>query len=184
MMSLILNATSKNYIANQSGTYALVNTQNGCASDTSDLITISANATPALPSINTTQPTSFCEGGSVVLTTANQTGNIWYKDGLIIQGETAANYSAKESGSYSVQVTNTAGCVSGISAIVNVTVNPLPTVSSIIGSQLICVGSSADFINTTAELQQSSSNNNYYCNPSNDTMSSSTKRRKVSSNAN
>ena len=80
--------------------------------------------------------TTFCQGGSVVLT-ANQGSSYLWSNGQNTQSITAAS-----SGSYSVQVTNANGCVTN-SQPTQVTVNPTPQVSiSNNGSTTFCQGDS------------------------------------------
>jgi hypothetical protein len=67
-------------------------------------------------------PTSFCEGGNVVLTAS--AGNSW----LWSNGATTQSITAGISGNYSVTVTNASGC-SATSSPTVVTLNPNPQVS-------------------------------------------------------
>jgi hypothetical protein len=91
-------------------------------------------------------PTTFCQGESVVL---NAGGNgttmtyVWRKDGAVIDGATAASFSATEAGSYTVTVTNSNGCFK-TSAPVAIVVNPLPPVANIAAasSTELCAGES------------------------------------------
>lgn len=71
--------------------------------------------------------TTFCQGGSVLLTANSGVGNTyqWQLNGVNISGATNSTYTASASGNYSVVVTNT-GC-SATSVATAVTVNPLPT---------------------------------------------------------
>jgi len=57
-------------------------------------------------------PTSFCEGKSLELTANNAPNTAtfqWKKDGVDIQGATSASYTATESGSYTVVVSDNSG---------------------------------------------------------------------------
>jgi gliding motility-associated-like protein len=149
-IKIALLSTGSSYSATSSGTYSVfVTNTNGCISAESDPIDIAANASPAVPSLKAVKSTSFCEGGSVRLSTANQTGNIWLKDGAALIGVTGSFYHASASGVYTVVVNNAAGCVTGASSPITVTVNPLPTVSAISGNAQICVGSNTSFSNAT-----------------------------------
>ncbi|GAB2723962.1 hypothetical protein GCM10011495_03810 [Hymenobacter frigidus] len=85
--------------------------------------------------LNTNMPTTFCQGGSVLLT-ANVTGNgaanytyQFLKNGNQIPGATASTYSATTSGTYTVVVNNPATC-SATSNAVTVTVTQ-PTVATL-----------------------------------------------------
>jgi len=77
-----------------------------------------------VPAITAIGPTSFCFGDSVNLS-SDLTGNSqWYNFGVIINGATKTNYTAKVSGSYQVQINTNNGC--GISGPLGITVFPLP----------------------------------------------------------
>jgi hypothetical protein len=96
--------------------------------------------------------TTFCQGGSVVLT-ANQGSSYLWSNGQNTQSITAAS-----SGSYSVQVTNANGCVTN-SQPTQVTVNPKPQVSiSNIGMTTFCQGDSVVFQASGATNYQWSNN--------------------------
>src|SRR6185436_14203260 len=68
-------------------------------------------------------PTTFCAGGSVVLSANAGPGLIyqWKKGGVNISGATLINYTATTAGVYKVKVTNSNGCTK-ISAGITVTV--------------------------------------------------------------
>jgi hypothetical protein len=69
-------------------------------------------------------PTTFCAGGSVILT-ANAGGGLsyqWYKGASLIAGATSINYTATIAGNYKCRVTKTAtGCFKN-SNVINVSV--------------------------------------------------------------
>jgi len=114
-------ATNQNYAATASGNYAVTVTSNGCASAPSAATTVTVNPIPATPTITPGGPTSFCPGGSVMLTSSSASGNQWYLNGNPIGGATNQQYNATASGNYTVKVT-TAGCTSASSASITVTV--------------------------------------------------------------
>ncbi|MBC5994255.1 Ig-like domain-containing protein [Pontibacter cellulosilyticus] len=114
----------------------------GCASPR---VAVPVNqAAEATASITAASATTFCTGGSVVLS-ANQGANYtyaWFKNGAAIANATTTSYTANSSGSYTVQVTNELGC-SVTSAAVSVVVNPLPPTSISISQDLnlnLCLG--------------------------------------------
>ena len=74
---------------------------------------------PAVPAITVGGPTTFCQGGSVVLNTDEASAYLWSS------GETTQSITVSTSGNYSVNVTNTAGC-SATSEVMVVTVNAKP----------------------------------------------------------
>jgi gliding motility-associated-like protein len=108
----------------------------GCiVTDTTNVL---VNALPATPTITTGGPTTFCVGDSVTLTSSAGTNYLWSN------GATTPNINVTAAGSYSVQVTNTSGCLSAASVVTIVTVNALP-VTPIIeagGPTAFCAGGS------------------------------------------
>jgi len=155
----INGATAGNYTATASGSYSITNTQNGCTSLPSDPIDVSANATPLAPVIKAIKSTNLCEGDQVKLFTSGNTGIQWFKDGKAITDATNNFYNATNSGSYSITVANTSGCISGSSNTINVTVNPLPVVENIIGNSSLCIGASQQLLHVTSGGVWSSNNN-------------------------
>jgi 2',3'-cyclic-nucleotide 2'-phosphodiesterase (5'-nucleotidase family) len=95
---------------------------------------IQGNGTCTNPpaAITFTGSTSFCEGDSVKLSANIGSAYLyqWQKAGVNIVNANANNYSAKTSGSYTVQVSDTFLCAS-ISPAVGVFANPIPSKPSI-----------------------------------------------------
>jgi uncharacterized repeat protein (TIGR01451 family) len=119
--------TTPTITVTNSGTYSLTVTDaNGCTATDTHAITI--NTTPG-NSITPGGPTSFCTGGSVVLTASTAASYLWST------GETTQSITVTNAGSYSVQTSN-GSCVAN-SAPVNVTVNTPPVVT-IIGPASAC----------------------------------------------
>ncbi|MBK7764101.1 MAG: VCBS repeat-containing protein [Bacteroidetes bacterium] len=122
----ISGATNASYTATQSGSYTVqVSNSNSCSA-TSLPQNVTVNPLPT-STVTASGPTTFCQGGSVVLNANTGTGLTyqWF-NGTSISGATNASYTATQSGSYTVQVTNSNSC-SSTSLPINVTVNPLPT---------------------------------------------------------
>ncbi|HEX2898929.1 MAG TPA: hypothetical protein VHS96_04340, partial [Bacteroidia bacterium] len=118
-------ATTQSINVTTSGTYSVVVNNGGCASAASNSITVTVNALPATPTITPSGPTSFCSGGSVTLSAPVSSGYLWSPGGATTQ-----TINVTTSGSYTVQVTNGAGC-SATSAPTVVTVNPTPATPTI-----------------------------------------------------
>jgi hypothetical protein len=134
------NTQSITYTAGASGTVTLnltVTAPNGCIVSGSQPVTI--NPIPPTPTVTPGGPTTFCAGGSVLLTSSNASGNQWFLNGNPIGGATAQTYSATASGSYTV-VTTLSGCSSATSGATVVTVTPLPPTPTITpaGSNVLC----------------------------------------------
>ena len=125
--------------------YSLTNTF-GCTSTALLPFTV---ALPIAASISASGPTTFCTGGSVLLTASAGTGLSyqWQIGGVNISGATTLSYFVTTlSGNYGVVVNSGVGCNSTSSPI-NVTVNPthiiVPTVSiSATPGNTLCVVSS------------------------------------------
>ena len=138
-------ATTQSITVTNSGTYSVV-VNNGCASATSNTITVTVNPLPAVPTITAGGPTTFCSGGSVTLTSSSPTGNVWTPGGATTQSITAT-----ASGSYTVQVTDANSC-SATSAATVVTVNPTPATPTITagGATTFCAGGSVTLTSSSA----------------------------------
>ncbi len=85
---------------------------------------MTVNALPTQPAITAGGVTTFCAGGSVTLSSSAGTTYLWSNS------ETTQSINVNASGSYTVRVTNAAGCQSIASAASTVTVNPLPVVNA------------------------------------------------------
>jgi large repetitive protein len=132
-------ATTQSINITTSGNYTVrVINANGCQSAVSAATSVTTNALPVTPAITAGGPTSFCDGGSVTLTSSAGTSYLWSN------GATTAGINITTSGNYSVQVTNASGCLSALSAATNVTVNSIPPtpIISAGGPTTFCEGGS------------------------------------------
>ncbi len=113
-------------------------------------VSITVNALPPTPAISTTNPTTICSGGTVLLTSSAASGNQWYKNGTVITGATAANFSATEGGTYSVKATVN-GCTSPASNAITVTFlnPPLPVADGGTNQSIVCPTTTQATIGTT-----------------------------------
>ncbi|MNK24859.1 Protease 1 precursor [compost metagenome] len=122
------------------GTYNVVLTAtNGSGSNTTTMTNyVTVNALPAVPTITAGGGTSICSGSSVALTSSAGNTYLWST------GATTQSIDATTAGTYTVQVTNAAGCQSSASTGTSVTVNPLPAAPTITagGTTTICAGGS------------------------------------------
>jgi hypothetical protein len=138
--SAISGATAQTFIASNAGNYTVtVTDQNNCSS-TSSVITVTVGQTPGEPTLTADGPTTFCEGETVSISTASAVGIVyqWLVDGNPIAGANLNTFTAEESGSYTLQVTNAAGCQNE-STPISVLVNPLPTVSLTLSQNTVCI---------------------------------------------
>jgi hypothetical protein len=135
-------ATTTTYFArNNNGSFS-----NSCASTT-----ITVNALPTA-TISPSGSNAICQGSSITLTAAAGTGYQWYKDGNTISLANSQTYNATAAGTYTVAVSNSAGC-SATSTGTTVTVNALPTISGITGTLSVCSGNTTTL--TAASLATS-----------------------------
>lgn len=124
----IEGATAASYEATQTGTYAVIVTNESGCTATSSGSTLTVNENPEA-SIDPAGTIELCEGESATIN-ANSGNNLtyqWEMNGEPIDGATNQSYSTGDAGNYSVVVTSDAGC-SSVSAEVTVSVNPLPVV--------------------------------------------------------
>jgi hypothetical protein len=106
-------------------------TTNAAGCDSVATLHLTINVPPSAPSIAATDGgvTTFCSGFSAVLASDSANGNQWYRDDVLLNGETGYIYTATTSGNYTVTYTAENGCTSPHSNAIAVTVNPLPTLS-------------------------------------------------------
>lgn len=92
---------------------------NGCYSPASDAVSVTVHSLPAKPIIRASAATVFCDGGSIVLTSSYDQGNLWSNS------VTTSNITVSQSGTFSVKVKDGNGC-ENTSDQTTVKVNPLP----------------------------------------------------------
>jgi hypothetical protein len=117
----ILNGvTGTTYNAAATGVYTCTNANVACSSNVSNGVSVTAIAIPDAPTITAQDPTTFCLGGSVVLTASLGSSYLW-STGAATQSITVSN-----AGNNTVQVTNGFGCQSPSSAVTTVTTTAQP----------------------------------------------------------
>jgi gliding motility-associated-like protein len=129
--------------ANASGTYTVTVT-NACGSSTGSAV-VTIITTSAIGSVTPSGPTTFCQGGSVVLTATTGTAYLWST------GETTQAISVNQTGNYSVTITTAQGCqilspVTGVNVLPGL---PTPVITSS-GSGNICNGQSITLTSSSA----------------------------------
>jgi hypothetical protein len=102
------------------------------ANTVTNTTTVTTYATPTTPTISQT--------GSV-LNSSVASGNQWYLNGAIIQGQTGTSYTPTQSGSYQVMVTNGNGCTA-MSTAFPVTISGTLSVNISATPQNVCPGTS------------------------------------------
>lgn len=111
--------TTASITVNTNGTYTVTTTNSSGCTSVSQPVVVQVVPPPS-PTITASGPLSFCQGGSVTLTSNYPVGNVWSN------GSTASSITVSSAGNYSVTVTATGGC-SGVSTVTTVTVNSLPS---------------------------------------------------------
>ena len=138
-------ATTQTIVVATSGSYSCVVTKtNGCVATTNPIV-VTVNANPASPMIMASGSTTFCNGGTVTLTSSENTGNVWSNN------LTTNAIVVNSSGTYDVTFTDANGCFSTSTATV-VTVNanpPAPTIAAN-GPTTFCTGDSVSLTSSEA----------------------------------
>ncbi|NVO03764.1 MAG: T9SS type A sorting domain-containing protein [Bacteroidetes bacterium] len=116
-------------------------------------------------------PTTFCQGGSVLLSSINTPGLIyqWRKGNFDIPGAITSNYTATQSGVYRLRVTSVNGC-SKLSNPITVVVNPAPAATSSNDSP-VCNGDDVHFTSSGGTGYQWSGPGGFFNNQQNPTIS-------------
>ncbi len=113
-------ATTASISATIAGTYSVTITDNhGCTGSASQTVTV--NPLP-IASITPNGPTSFCQGGSVVLDAGNALTYHWNT------AATTESITVTVNGVYYVTISNGFNCTSVTSQVVTVTTNPIPVI--------------------------------------------------------
>lgn len=122
-------ATGSELLVNMAGTYSAWTTDaQGCGSASAQPIVVVVHGTPAAPEVTVEGATTFCAGGSVVLSYSGTTGYgyQWYQDETPIAAADGPSLTVEATGTYTLVVTSTEGCASAASTSVVVTVDALP----------------------------------------------------------
>jgi trimeric autotransporter adhesin len=127
------------------GTYSVTIHQGDCSAPASNTATITV--TPAPTGSISPASSSICPGGSQVLTATGGTSYTWFRDGVIIPGETDATLIAVASGTYSVTI-HEGDCSGPASNTAVVTVGTTPTGTISPASGTICEGGSLTLVAT------------------------------------
>ena len=146
----IANSTAQSNIVTTAGSYTVtVANAYGCSAISQPvMVTLIPKTTP---NISTTGNIAFCQGGAVQMNASNgYTSYQWYQNNILITTATSSSYSTSVAGSYTVSGTTTDGCLSNVSAAVNVSVynKPSTPVISSNGVTTLCAGSSTTLSST------------------------------------
>lgn len=141
-------ANTQSIIVSTAGTYTVTATNLSCTSPRSEGVTVTVNAIPTRPTITASGATTFCDGGSVTLTSSS-TNNLWSN------GSTDKSITVTSAGNYSVK-TNNNGCESLSSAVRSIVVNALPAAPtiSVIGSTNLATGGNVTLTSSYASANK------------------------------
>jgi hypothetical protein len=114
--------TTSSITVSASGIFTVKTLIDGCTSATSLPVTVNVNPLPVKPVVSVSGPATFCQGGSVTLTTNAALGHKW-SNGAITNSITVSN-----SGTFS-DTAIALGCKNSSDPIV-ITVNPKPSVNA------------------------------------------------------
>ncbi|MFN8345657.1 MAG: sialate O-acetylesterase [Spirosomataceae bacterium] len=129
-------STDKRIEVSAAGTYT-VSTKNlyGCSTNAAVTVTTVTSPPPAKPTISASGSLSFCQGGSVELSSSSATEYRWST------GDRGQTVTARNGGTYEVRVLDAQGCISEPASI-NVQVNTPPAAPTITasGTTTFCEG--------------------------------------------
>lgn len=136
----IAGATGTEINASLQGQYTMEATNGAGCSTVSEPIFLTVDD-PATPVLTADGSTSFCQGGSVMLTADSPSAHsyLWMHDGAAIDGATGASVSAAAAGTYEVMAVSANGCLSaaaGTTLVVNTV--PEPPVIAALGGTVLC----------------------------------------------
>ena len=131
--------TTQSITVISTGVYSVTYIDGSGCSSTSALISVTVNPNPVAPIVTASGPITFCDGGSVDLTSGQATGIVWSST------ETTATINLTASGAFDVTYTDVNGCFATSTQTI-VTVNPIPSAPIIMasGPTTFCDGGSVD----------------------------------------
>lgn len=120
----------------------------GCKSPQSGSVRPTVNALPSPPTIAAAGPTTFCPGGSVLLTSSQGVGYVWTNLSTNTNVGTTQGISADKTGSYVARVSDAKGCVSLPSSAIGVILLPTPPAPAVVasGPTTFCQGGSVSLV--------------------------------------
>jgi hypothetical protein len=126
-------------VASISGSYSVRAISAGCTTVASQAITVNIG-NPATPSIVAQGATTVCAGTNVTINVSTPVAATTY---LWSNGATGTSITVNNAGAYSVRAISF-GCTSAVSQTVTITVNPIPSVPTLVasGATTFCAGGS------------------------------------------
>jgi hypothetical protein len=127
----IAGATNSTFTDTAAGSYDVKVNNNGCT-NTSAVIITTLNAAPASKNI-TASYIAVCPGGMDTLSINADDNSLqyqWYRNNILVPGATGGKYSATVAASYTVGITNAAGCtIFSPADNVGAAQNPVPVIT-------------------------------------------------------
>ena len=108
---IIVGATNATFVANQEGSYSLIATNTVCTSTSNILVLTEESFTLSLSSGIETNLLPGQNKTLVCTTNALNPTYIWYKDNVIIAGQTTNSLVVNNTGTYKVKVKQNTGCI-------------------------------------------------------------------------
>jgi primase-polymerase (primpol)-like protein len=140
-------------LANGEEVDVIVTTASGC-SDISTGITMTVNANPIPTLVSSDGDNIICQGESVTFTAGGGTNYEFFADGTSVQNGASDTYvttTLLNGQTVSVRVTNASGCsVTSAGIVTTVNANPVASLISSDGDNIICSGESVTFTATPA----------------------------------
>ncbi len=131
----ITGAHTNQLTVTAAGDYTVEVTAAPCPSVISAPLTVSEAAVPTAPVLALANATGNppCSGTPQTITSSFAGAHIWYKDGVVLSGQTANSLTVTTSGSYQAQAVNE-GCSSPLSAAVDLSFVPAPAAPTLTAS--------------------------------------------------
>lgn len=127
------SASNNSFNAKASGSYTIALIGGNNCQRVSDPMVLNFSPKPGAPVVTSSAlNNSFCEGGTVILTSSADNGNIWYKDNVLIPNGSTKTINTTAPGNFSTEV-SFSGCKSDRSSDLVLTMRPKPTTSPITG---------------------------------------------------
>jgi hypothetical protein len=141
-----LSGPSHSVTPSTTTTYTVTTTDaSGCTGTRTVQVTVNPR-----PVVIISGNSSFCAGGSTLLTGSTGGTSQWYRNGVIIPGATSNTYTATLAGVYNLMKTNLNGCSDSAAVGITVTINALPVVTSVSSISPLCNGNSNGSATVTA----------------------------------
>ena len=140
--TVIVGATDSVYKATATGSYTVTVT-NGTCSAVAPAVAVTVNPRPVV-TVTVVGLLTLCSGDSVKLKAVSVSGNTyqWRQTGTAITGATDSSYVVHNAGSYTVKITNAAGCKdSSTASVVTVNTRPVAMITAL-GALTFCFGDS------------------------------------------